>query len=243
MIFFLGAPWMTHAVVTPPAQTVWVTPSDAKSGAAIELNAFVYNNTKNDVSATVVFATDTKDIGTATVMVIKEGGKTATLAWIMPETAATVTATITKVTNVKDKKDVEALKGRLGIIVVGAQPPIAVVGVPNQHAIKEWFTVHLAGIEAWRVAKADTFAAMRDQAKHNLGITIARKVEEKIAKEIAGVEPEKPTSVDSQNNPKDYVVLIGATALASLFASMLMFYTVAIVLASFILRFIIRRFI
>ncbi len=120
---------------------------------------------------------------------------------------------------------------------------VVVAGFPGAEAVKGWIAVHFASVEQWRIAQAEHFAVMRDEAKRDLGITVARKVEEKIAQEIAGVEPEKNPSADSQNNPKDYLILIGATSLASLLGSMLMFYVVAVVLAFIVLRFIIRRFI
>ncbi len=242
LIVFL-VPALVGAVATPPAETLWVTPSDARPGATIDLNAFVYNNTKNEVSVTVMFASGGTDIGTVVVVVPKESGKSAVVPWVMPEAPASILVSITKAVNTKDKKDVASLKGELGTIAVGATAPIAINGFPGADAIKQWFGIHLASVEKWRIAQAEHFATMRDEAKRDLGISVARQVEEKIAKEIAGVEPEKNPSADSQNNPKDYLILIGATSLASLLGSMLMFYVVGIVLAFIVLRFIIRRFI
>ena len=183
LIVFL-VPVLVGAVATPPAETLWVTPSDAKSGATIDLNAFVYNNTKNEVSVTVMFVSGGTDIGTVVVVVPKESGRTAVLSWVMPEKATSILVSITKAVNTKDKKDVVSLKGELGSIAVGATAPIAIDGFPGTDAIKQWFSVHLAPVEKWRITQAEHFAIMRDEAKRDLGISVARKVEEKIVKDF-----------------------------------------------------------
>ncbi len=236
-------PASAGAVVTPPAEALWAIPSDAATGTAIELNAFVYNNTKNDISATVVFSSGDADIATTVVAVPKESGKTAVAAWTMPQAPAVVTAAITKASNTKDKKEVPALKGVIGTVAVGTVAPVEVAGFPGVAAIKLWLVTHFAGIETWRMAQADHFAAIRDEAKRDLGITIARTIETRVAREIAGVEPDQAVVAESQNNPKDYVILVGATSLASLLGSMWMFYAVAVILSLFIIRFILGRFI
>jgi hypothetical protein len=117
---------------------------------------------------------------------------------------------------------------------------------------KTWISSTKEFIEVFRIKQAQYFINLRDTTKVKLGIKVSDDILEKINETLS--PPPAPTPIPGTeqgdglyfkkvDNPIDYGTLILATALASLFSSILMFYGISIILAFFILRFIFRMFI
>ena len=104
-------------------------------------------------------------------------------------------------------------------------------------------------IEVFRQKESQHFTLIRDKTKIKLGINLAQDALEKIKPFLA--PPSAPSAIPGENpgesleikkidNPMDYGTLIGTTALASLFSSVWMFYTVLILLLFFLIRTLIK---
>ena len=100
-------------------------------------------------------------------------------------------------------------------------------------------------LEVFRKKQAEHFAVVRDKMKVKLGIDLTEDALERIKPFLApppapsavpGVDPQEDLEIKKLDNPKDYGALIGSTALASLFASVWMFYTVLVLLLFFLIR-------
>ncbi len=116
---------------------------------------------------------------------------------------------------------------------------------------KDYFYRTKDSLEVFRNKQAVHFASLRDQTKVKLNIQVSEDVLKRLAPMFSpppapepipgtvegdGIKPEK---ID---NPMDYGTLIFATAMASLFASMLMFYGVLFLLVFIILRATVKMF-
>lgn len=113
-----------------------------------------------------------------------------------------------------------------------------------------WFLSTKASLEEFRLKQATHFGDLRDSTKLKLGISVESDVWQNLGPllnpppapdpmqdpQAQGVESKK------MDNPMDYGMLIFATALASLFASVLMFYGILLFLLIAGFRFIFRMF-
>ncbi len=110
-----------------------------------------------------------------------------------------------------------------------------------------------AKIEPWRKKQAEYFSTLRDKKKEELGINSAKDVYDALTPEA----PEAPATPGSTQQEEDlgdlsdqykgadlvgYGVFLYATALATIFSSIALFYISAILLTLFVLRFILRLF-
>ena len=238
--------WPLHANAAPelPAQSVWVAPATAEVGAEIELSAFVYNNTEKDASVTVSFAASEKAIDTVTVSVPKQSAKVASVSWSMPAEAVKVTATVTKAVDA-NKKDISSLRGTLGTVNVGGTALVEAAGstFPGVETLKGWWRILLQQIENFRAKQALHFAALRDEAKKETGITVRQGIGEMLAPDVpaAPETPAEPTPA-KEFEFMPYVKLIYATFLAALFSNIAIFYISLVLAVLLAIRFIIRLF-
>lgn len=115
--------------------------------------------------------------------------------------------------------------------------------------LREILSPIYVSLEVFRKKEAEHFAIVRDKAKAKLGINLAEDAIERIKPFLA--PPAAPSAIPGTNtgeeleikkidNPKDYVILIFSTALASLFASAWMFYTAIVLIFFFLIRLIFR---
>lgn len=106
-------------------------------------------------------------------------------------------------------------------------------------------------VEAYRNKQAIYFQDLRDKTKIKLGIEVSSEIVDRLKPffeappapvAIPGTEDGDGLYIKEVDNPKDYGLLIFATAMASLFASVLMFYGVLILLIFIVLRTIFKMF-
>ncbi len=237
-----------HAVATPPSQTVWVTPSDAKTGEEIMLNAFVYNDTSTEASVTVEFtqgsAEQVKGVATATITVPASTAKIATATWKMPDRSMTVTAEVTKAST-KAKKDIPTLLGVVGTVTVGGTPVLA---APDLGGIKKWFGGLLTHIETYRLKQAEHYAVVLKKSKS----VVNGDAPKDIVKLLLPDDPNTATPTtagqttgsvkEAESHTGDYANMVFATAAESFFAHKAFFYISIVIVALFVLRFIFGRF-
>ncbi len=119
--------------------------------------------------------------------------------------------------------------------------------------LKVFYDKYKEKLETFRNKQALYFATLRDQTKVKLGIQVTGD----ILKELSPMftPPPAPTPIGSDPNklgeletkkldsPMDYVTLIYSTSLASLFASVLMFYGVLAFLLFLLIRVFFRMFV
>lgn len=247
-LVFVGLMTMSvHAVATPPSETVWITPADAGATDPITLNAFVYNDTTDEATTTVVFTQGTaeqaKGIATVTIIVPANTAKIATTPWTMPERSTLVTATVSKALT-KTKKEIPTLVGVLGTSTIGGSTPLTLPDLTNAKGFVGKF---LARLEDFRV----------NQAKHYAGVLAKSKaiVNDVAPKDIADLlvpdDPNAPTpttegeafSVDQKTgHTAAYANMVFATAAHSFFDHKAAFYITLVIITLFLLRFIIGRF-
>ena len=238
---FLSSHGAAFATAALPTNSIWVSPATAAEGAAITLNALVYNNTAQDVTVTVTFTTKPADpavqpkvLGTIKQLVTSESAKTFSQAWTMPKGAIAVTGAVTSALT-KQNQSIQTLVGPLGTITVGsdAVTPVATgVTFPGSVQLSNWFGPFITKVEAWRTKEATYYTALRDKTKTQLDITKSAATTTPVS--VDGLPPVKT------DNPMQWVTLIFATACASLFSNMVIFYISAILLILLVLRFIIN---
>jgi hypothetical protein len=196
-----------------------------------------------------VFTVDGKEIGNNTVSLAAGAAKTASISWIVPQKETVVTATITKAIDAK-KVSITELLGDIGIVTVGGLSADT-LSLPSDSAIKKWFASITAHIEPFRLKEAIYFRDLRDATRARLGI-----VSSTSTPTPSSTTPEAAALPQQTNNAGtlsdlsalktvhggDYVTLIYATALATLFSSILLFYLLLIGLIILVIRFIFRLF-
>lgn len=248
--FIVLLPYAVYAQsVTPPAETLWVTPPDAQAGDTVSIHAFLYNSQTQAITFTVAFAAriasdekaPEKEITTQTVTIGAQSAQTLTIDWTMPEKEMKVTVAVTKALT-KLKKDETALHGTFGTVTIGASHGLAVpnIAIPNTEGIKVWLAEKFKGVEAYRLKHAKQFAELRAQSRANLGIDTIRNIEDPV--DISGVQYYNGERV-STNKGVDYFNLLYSSSMGTIFASMPLFYITFVLLLFLILRFILKRFI
>ncbi len=110
-----------------------------------------------------------------------------------------------------------------------------------------------AKIEPWRQKQAKYFTELRDKKKEELGINSAKDVYDALTPE-APEAPATPGSTQQEEDLSDlstqydgvdflgYGVYLYATAFATIFSSIALFYIAAVLLALMVLRFLLRLF-
>ncbi len=228
---------------TPAPQSVFYLPTNADKGDNITLNAFVYNGTNKSATVTVVFSADTLDVGEATVALSALSGKAATLPWKFPESTTVVTATVTKASDA-NQKSIPELLGVVGTATLG-EAETGLTGTNVENKLKGILGSVFGSIDPWRAKQATYFATLRDKKKVELGIKTAKDVYDALKPAPAAPGQEQTLSdlpPGATVNLGSYVVLIYATAFASIFSSIALFYITLILLVLFLIRFIIRIF-
>jgi hypothetical protein len=249
LLLMIGGGVRAYATAEVPSAAVWVTPSDAKAGDAIMLNAFVYNNTTDEASATVVFTqgipAEAKGIATATITVPANTAKIATVSWTMPEKSALVTATVTKAVT-KAKKDIPSLAGVLGTVTIGG----TTMALPDFGNVKGRIGVWLAAIEVFRLKQAEHYAQVLKESKQTVN-GVAKK---DIVNLLTPDDSNAPTPTtegqlsagsvkETESHAGAYASMVFATAANSFFAHKALFYISLIIVGLFIVRFIVGRFV
>lgn len=219
-------------------QSFWITPPDAKVGDDVVLNAFVYNNSIQDVTVTVAFTNGADNIQSSTVVVPKETGKTVTAKWIVSDSNAQLSASVTSAIG-KDKKHVSNLEGNLGSVSIGGN----VATVSTDFFSDGFFKGVLASIENFRQTQADRYTKLRDITK----VIVEKPGVDQVEKFLAPDYSDKVTMTDSSTEIKNFpgqdsVTLVFATAAASFFGHRALFYLASIFLAFLVIRFIFRLF-
>lgn len=239
----LFVPATTHALEAN--QSVWFTSVPtvsgeelaAKIGDPILIYANLKNTTKDPITYTLSFVANEKVIGTKTTTVPGYTEQAASIEWKMPQTSTVVTASITKALD-KNKKEIATLKATIGTVTVAP-----VLEMPKV-AVKGFVGKGLNYIENFRLKNLAYFTALKAKVRQELGGVTIDQVSSLIRTEttVAPGQTAPATQVEDRNTTR-YVVFIYATAGESFFAHKALFYIVSILLAFFVIRFIIRRFV
>ncbi|GEM_PF-2327386 len=230
VIIFLSLTTVVSAAATVPNTSVWFTPSTAKVGETIALNALVYNNQSVDATVVVAFS----NVSSATALIPAQTAKTVSVSWKLPAKNTSVTATVTSAVD-KNKKSIPSLVGLIGTIDVGPSVDIIVptsnLSFPGSTVISKWITPLLSNIEAYRSKQAIYFSAERDHAKAAVDAVI-------VAAPVATVQNGLSSKV--LGSPMIYISYAVDSSLATLFNSVALFYIVCILIVLFVLRFIVN---
>ena len=167
----------THAYAqTETASKVWITPSDAKAGEAVTINALVYNDTVSDVNMTVVFFSgvdpDATELGKATILVKTNASNTAAQSWTMPSIATPVAVAVSKAVATKTKKTVPSLAGVVGTITVGGSS--SGFSVASLKDVK-WIGTIITYLEDFRTTQAQKYEDTLANSKKEIAGIAARK--------------------------------------------------------------------
>lgn len=243
----------SFAVSQLPSNTVSIDPTDATIGSPIKINALVYNNQKNSVTFTIEFKTGDLIIGKPVVNVIPAlSAKTVSVDWKQPETQIQVNVSITSAIN-NQRKDLVELHGLVGSILVGqgSSDKNNDFSIPKGKLQEIFFSLK-DKLETFRKKQAKHYANLRDTTKAKLGIkngegTINTTPDfaDLAPQPISNDNPDTSNDLDliKTDDPMDYGVLIFATAMASLFGIVWMFYTAIVLLVILILRSLFRMFV
>jgi hypothetical protein len=235
------------ALPNAPAVSVWMTPAKAKKGDAVVLNAYIYNSTAKTITASVLFSTPEDDIATINLTLPAQSAKTATSDWIVPETQTVVTASVIKAVDA-NQKNIPELLGPIGTVTTGTASTFSIESLGI--GAKTWVGTVFSTIEPWRIKQADYFIALRDTTKKELGVDESSDVLSQLT--LQNKNPEVP-ALPGEERPAQtatqrafpigkYGTLIYASALASIFASVALFYITVALLLILILRFFFRLF-
>lgn len=236
----------THAFAAPAplSATLWYTPSDATPGEVVELNALVYNDTAEEVSVTVTFSGNNVLVATTgTILIPTKTAKVATARWLMPTEKITLTATAAKVLS-KAKKDVPALHGVLGTVVVGGTSALAIPEIPP--GVKGFAAKIVNFLEGFRLKELAYFTRLYDKSKEVLGTTTLKDVSTILQPDTAPKDTTTDTTVappeeKKPSNTMGYLQLLYATSGKAFFGHKAVYYVVLILAILLIFRFIFNR--
>ncbi len=230
------------AAPTAPERTVWIEPASADAGEEIELNAFVYNATAKTATVTVLFATPDAEVATAVITVAPQTGKVALAPWQVPNEPAAVTASVVSALDAA-KKNIPELLGIIGVVTVG-ETTNTIIPAALRGGVESFFSGMIDRLEPWRKKQAEYFVALRDQKKDELGVNTIKDLADKIEQPPAEAPAQEESGDSGAPAPKQadlpigaYLVLLYASALATIFSSATLFYVTAILLAIMVLRF------
>lgn len=245
VLFLITALCLTQtsfALGETPKEKVWVEPIGGKVGSAITISAFLYNDQKETITFTLEAKAGDTVIAKPIATLASGSAKTIAMPWKEPKTQTTVTVNIISALNTK-RVDVPALHGTLGIVLVGStEPAVSTSSTPlSTGALGKVFDNSKSFLETFRLKQATHFAKERDIAKEKLNIqkTDSSKVTQT---GVSGINDDLP-QIGKVDNPMDYGTLILSTALASFFASTLMFYGALILIALLLIRAIFKMFV
>lgn len=251
-LFFSNA----FAVGNLPSNPVSVAPSNAKPGDPIEIMALIYNNQKETITFSVEFKSGDNLIDKPVVTTISSmSAKTVSIKWKQPEIKTQINVSITSAVD-KQRKDLTQLHGIVGFIILGNKEfetvgSLSNISIPDGK-IKEVFYNLRDKLEVFRKKEFSHFSILRDKTKIKLNIEVPTEVKDSITPDFATSESQIDKSDDvtlgylekeNLDNPMDYGTLVYATALASLFGSIIMFYTALILILFLILRVLFKMFI
>lgn len=230
VLFVLCSVQSVFALGDTPAQKVWVTPVGATPGTAIVISAFLYNDQKETVTYTLeVKAADT-NITTTVATLAPGSAKTLTFNWKEPKEQTTVAVSIISALG-KNKKDIPLLHGTLGAALVGEKASTS--SIPSLDVGASAVDKAKAFVESIRTKQADYFTTLRDSKRTLLGL-----------------DPVGTPSTDADglqvkrvDNPVDYAMLIVATALASFFSHVMLFYAISIIIIFLLIRVLVKMFV
>ncbi len=238
----LFIPTSAHALEAN--QSVWFTSVPtasgeelaAKIGDPILIYANLKNTTKDPITYTLSFVANEKVIDTKTTTVAGYTQQAVSIQWTMPKASTPVSVAITKAVD-KNKKEIVSLKATIGTVTVA--PALEMPKV----AVKGFIGKGLNYIENFRLKNLAYFTALKTKVRQELGGVTIDQVSSLIRTEttVAPGQTAPATQVEDRNTTR-YVVFIYATAGESFFAHKALFYIVSILLAFFVIRFIIRRF-
>lgn len=249
LIPLLLLPLIVFAAPTIPTQTVWMTPEGASSGTAIVLSAFVYNTTQKSVTVTVGFFNKSTEVAQATSTISPQTALTLSAPWTVPEVGSVITAKVTKAVD-NNKKEVPEIIGTVGTVTVGVLPQTTTTQLTER--LRSIMSTIFAFVEPWRRSQAQYFETLRDTKKAILGIDSTKDAIDALnpitpeAPAVPGTDTKTEKGLEDiapryQGIPVgDYIVFLYATALATIFGSIALFYIVAILLALFVVRLIVR---
>ncbi len=238
---FLLLPTVVLAAPETPKENVWITPITAVEGETIDLHALVYNKTDKLAKVTIEFASPDEVIGSVDIPVQKGSAETALLSWTYPIFRTTVTASVISAVDTQ-KKNIPELLGVIGEVTIGTRDKTdATVDTVRGRAIGIFDTV-----DGWRKKQAQRYLYMRDSARQKLGIDKTIDLLDKV-KYRKAVDPNNSSTIGGISiSPAfplgAYITLLFATAMATIFSSVYLFYTTVVLLFLLILRIIRKLF-
>lgn len=247
--FVLIIPLHVYGAVEAPEFNIWITPPDAKPGEAIEIHAFVYNNTTKNVTATISFKVSAKEIGKSTISIPAETAKAAKISWEFPQEKTEVLVEVTNAVDTR-KKNVPELVGVVGTVTIEENNTKGSLALPSQQAIKKWFGSIFATIEPFRIKQSDHYTELRNNTRDKLGLGskngMLPDLSEPETPAVPGDDEESlragSVTTARQLNIGNYLTYLYASALAALFTNIAVFYITLILVILLVLRFIFSRF-
>lgn len=232
---------ISFAVGDVPKDKVSVSPVGGKVGSAITISAFLYNDQKETMTFTLEAKAGDTVLAKPVVTLASGSAKTIAIAWKEPKAQTTVTVNIISALNAK-RVDVPALHGTLGIVLVGSSetPPSTPSAPLSTGAFGKVFDSSKSFLETFRVTQATHFAKERDAVKAKLGI---QKTDTSGVIESGASGTDDLPQIKKVDNPMDYGMLILSTALASFFASSLMFYGALALITLLLIRALFKMFV
>lgn len=242
LIIVLCSLQTTFAIGEVPKDKVSVSPVGGKVGSAITISAFLYNDQKETITFTLEAKAGDTVLGKPVVTLASGSAKTIAIAWKEPKAQTTVTVNIISALNAK-RVDVPVLHGTLGIVLVGSsEAPTPTPSSPlSTGAFGKVFDSSKSFLETFRTKQATHFATERDAARAKLGIQ-KTEAPSAIDSGASGTADDLP-QIKKVDNPMDYGMLILSTALASFFASTLMFYGALALIALLLIRAVFKMFV
>ncbi len=223
-----------------PKEKVFVEPVGGAVGSTITVSSFLYNDQKETVTFTLEVKAGDVVLAKPVVTLASGSARTITTPWKEPKTETVVTVNIISALTTK-RVAIPALQGTLGVVLVGSKETPTTAPSVSTGAFGKVFDSSKAVVETFRIKQATYFAAERDIAKGKLGIETTPPAG--TTKNSASGTLEKKPQIKSVDNPMDYGMLILSTALASFFASALMFYGALVLITLLLIRAIFKMFV
>jgi hypothetical protein len=233
VILFALVGTRVFAAASLPSNSIWYDPTTAKVGDTITLHALVYNDQETSATVTVAFTnSDNVTIATVTSVVPSQNAKTLSATWTMPAGSTVITGTVTAAVSPSNTSITELL-GPLGTMTISPISSTVDISLPSFPG-SAWLNNLIATVEAFRIKEATYFADLRDTSKANADIGSV------LSTSSSSTTPASAATNGLLGHPSDYFTYLYASALATMFASQVLFYILLLLVVLLLLRFIVN---
>ncbi len=236
-------------LVSASAQTgfsekaLWYEPVSYKTGDTVQLHALIYNNFNISASFQVRLEDNGTFVEEKSITLPAQTGKPISFEWKAAGGEHLFQMTVERATDATGKTlPIDSERMSASVTLGGGVGAKETKRSFLPAGVKEKWHAVLGTIADWREAQLEKFVEKRDALKAQIDAAPAEPDLENLGSPDS-VGSTNPAVIVTQVNPMVYLQYFLYLALAALFASVIIFYGLGILLALFIIRFILGRFV